>query len=64
MGASSSVQILFFCTSVCLICQQDCTKCTEWISTKLGPRMGLVPDQTPVSFGVHRDKGTDSGLFL
>ena len=36
---------------VCLVCQNDYTKTTQRISTKLGWRMGLGPEQTPVAVG-------------
>ena len=42
-----------------LVCEQDYTKTTEWISTKRGWKMGLGPEQTPLHFGVHLDKETD-----
>ena len=34
------------------VCQQDYTKTTEQISTKLGWKMVLGPEQTPLTFGV------------
>ena len=40
---------------VCLLdCQQDYTKTTEWISMKLGWKMGRGPEQTLLTFGVDR----------
>ena len=46
--------------SVCwLVCKQDYTTATEQISTKLGWRMCLGPEQTPW----HPNKGTDPHIF-
>ena len=35
-----------------LVCQQDYTKTAEWISMKLGWRLGLDPEQSPLTFVV------------
>ena len=35
-----------------VVCQQDFTKTTERISKKLGWRMGLGPEQAPLTFDV------------
>ena len=43
------------------ICQQDCTRNTQWISTKLGWVMDLGPKHDPFTFGVDPDTGTDPG---
>ena len=48
----------------CLFCEQNYTKTTGWISTKLGWMMGLGPEQTPSTFGLNLDKEMDQGLFL
>ena len=45
-----------------LVCQQDYTKTTEWISTKLGWRMGLGPEQTLLTYVADPDKGTYPGI--
>ena len=35
-----------------LVCQQDCTKTTEWISTKCGCRVGLSPEETWINIDI------------
>lgn len=51
------------CAFVCwlvdpLVCQQDYTKMTEQISTELGWKMALGPEQTPLTFDEGPIKGT------
>ena len=41
--------------------QQDYTKTTERIPSKLGQRMRLSPEQTTLTFGTDSEKGTDPG---
>lgn len=43
------------------VCQQDYTKTAEWVSKKLGWRLGPSPGET--TFGADLDKGTDPGIF-
>lgn len=47
-----------------LVCKQEYTKTTKWISMKLGCRIGLCREKTPFTFSVVLDKGTDSELSL
>ena len=55
---------MFSPMSVCwLVCNHNYTKTTQRISTKLGWRMGLGPEQTPETLGTDLDKGTDPGIF-
>ena len=51
------VRICFFIDW--LVCQWDYTKSSEQIPTKLGWRIGLSPEVTPITFGADLDKGTD-----
>lgn len=44
--------------------QQDSTKTTEHISTKLRRRTGLCAGQTQSAFGVDPGEGTDPGFYL
>ena len=47
-----------------LVCHQVHTKTSQQISIKLGWTMGLVPEKTPLTFGVDvNDKVTDPGTF-
>ena len=41
------------------VCPQDYAKTTEWISMKLGEKMGHVLKYKPLHFGTDRDKGAD-----
>lgn len=55
---------LYLCQGGCLLlCQQDYTKATSQISTKLGWRTGLGPEVNALTLGADRDKGTDLGTF-
>lgn len=47
-----------------LVCQEDYTKTTEGISTKLGWKMGVSQEQTPLTSGADPDKGLDSGTII
>ena len=40
------------------VCQQDYTKATKQIYTKLGWWKGLGPEETTLTFGVDLDEGT------
>ena len=46
-----------------LVCQQDSTNSTEQISMRLGWRMCLGPEKTPLTFGVDLNKGKDAGFL-
>ena len=46
-----------------LVCQQDFTKTTEWISTKLRCRMSLSPERTPLTFILDTDNVQIQDLF-
>lgn len=46
------------------VCQKDCTKTTGQSCMKLGLRLGLGPDETPLSFHVNLDKGADAETFF
>lgn len=50
------------CPCVCWFVRQDDPKTTERISTKLGWRMSLSPEQTMLTFGVDPDKRNASSL--
>ena len=39
-----------------LVCDQDYTKTTEQISANLGCRMGLSPEQSPLTFGADQEE--------
>ena len=39
-----------------MVCEQDYTKTAERIPTELEWRMGLSPEQTPLTFGADPDK--------
>ena len=41
--------VMFLSVFIWLVCQQDNTETTEWISTKLGWRMVLSPEKTPIN---------------
>lgn len=56
------IKLLFYVlTCVCL--SAGLHKITEWISTKQRWRTGLGPEQTPITFGVDAEKGTDPRLL-
>ena len=47
-----------------LVCRQRYAKTAHQISTKLGWRMSLGPEQTSLTFGADPDEGMDSDLRL
>ena len=53
-----------FCFPCLLVCDQDYTKTTEQISTKLGRRTGLGSEQSPLSFALDLNKETEPIHFV
>ena len=53
MTSTNEVVFSDFCL---LVCDQDYTKTTEQISANLGCRMGLSPEQSPLTFGADQEE--------
>ena len=52
------------CLLVCWVISWTTQKTTEGISMKLQCSVGLNPEQTPLTFGVNTNKGTDPGTYF